>query len=431
MSSHQTIRLARTHDEILAVRDRFTELFSVRPIGWSSVSSWVKTDYAISHDTGGFFDLAGVQNERTGEQRLMIHQVQSALTALVRHRAPDDTYFLVQARQEPGNLNGVQLAPTIQSTPANYLAFHGGRASDYLAQVFSYAPGMRIVSDSFQVDLGMRYQGKTKRAMIVDADEMLPTTDGFFWMPGTLLVELAGESGLLNPDLRTLMSVSPWSADPSRGLVPASDEVAASLAAPVRAEVVGAVTATIGAAEPDPLFAVPLAELTNWHWTEEGLREHTPRQGFQVDFYSVEAPVREVQSWTQPLVNSQGEGLSELLYRTGSDGLLEIGVRVIAEPGLVASRAVVPSRLEYPGDPGVDANARALPTGPGVVSSLESDEGGRFYQDISRYTTRPIGSSDLDLTWIRVSEFKALLRHSTTISMQLRSQASQLLALAP
>ena len=46
-------------------------------------------------------------------------------------------YFLVQAKIEPGNINIIQLSPTLQATKSNYQLKHGGGEPDYMHYFFN------------------------------------------------------------------------------------------------------------------------------------------------------------------------------------------------------------------------------------------------------------------------------------------------------
>ncbi|HYN01384.1 MAG TPA: NDP-hexose 2,3-dehydratase family protein [Vicinamibacteria bacterium] len=415
--------------ELLQDRSR---AMTVSPVGWRDCRGWTIRAGAISHESGGFFDVTGVEYQDTGEQFLLLQQRQSAVTALLTHERAHDILYLVQARQEPGNLLSVQLAPTVQSTPANYLAVHGGRRSSYIDSVLGYSSSISAIVDTYQLDLASRYLRKSKRVLFLRSDELLPTEESFAWIPGASLVEWACESALLNADLRALLAVSPWSAgDPADGLVPASPLVRDSLTQPVRSDVAGSLLASIDPAAVRPVRNVALDRLRNWTFTADALSEIDPCQCFDVRFYSVSAPDREVRTWSQPLIDSHGEGEVILEYRI-SRGVLEVGVRVAREPGLAGAGVLQPSSVVYPGLRGV-LSAAAGTRSDGSVETTECDEGGRFMQDVSRYRVAPhdagpnaeAGSTH----WLRVSELKWILSHPMVASMQLRVVTSHLLAL--
>lgn len=164
--------------------------------------------------------------------------------------------------------------------------------------------------------------------------------------------------------------------------------------------------------------------MVNWSISNSGIFERDAQQGFDVRYYHVEACGREVAHWSQPLVSSKTEGHAILLCRV-EDGALEVFVRVASESGLQTGKALLPSYLRYPGAPTDDRP----PRGRVLLETIESDEGGRFFCDTSRYELL-MASDDVPTegVWLRVSELKYLLSNSNICSIQLRCLASMLLA---
>ena len=173
-----------------------------------------------------------------------------------------------------------------------------------------------------------------------------------------------------------------------------------------------------------------LTTLSNWQQTELGWSEIEPGQGFSIDFFRVRAEHREVAEWTQPLVNSSGEGCAALACRE-RDGTIEFFVRVEPEIGLATKAALVPSYLRYPGEPGQPPTWFTDERAVTWSETTESDEGGRFYCDASTYTIKRVDDAeqpaDQDGVWLRASELKFILTLSNLCSIQLRGLVSQLL----
>ena len=63
-------------------------------------------------------------------------------------------YFLMQAKIEPGNVNCVQLSPTLQATKSNYTQTHAGKAPKYL-EYFKNVTQDQILVDQLQSEQGL------------------------------------------------------------------------------------------------------------------------------------------------------------------------------------------------------------------------------------------------------------------------------------
>jgi hypothetical protein len=126
-----------------------------------------------------------------------------------------------------------------------------------------------------------------------------------------------------------------------------------------------------------------------------------------------------------------------VLALTVVDGAIRALVQVRSEPGLSTGAAVFPSHVVLPGQPGPAAGSavyeRLLSSRElALAETLESDEGGRFFRDESRFellvvdVPHDFGSGYL---WITLSELKCLLGISNVCSLQLRCITSMLLGL--
>lgn len=420
--------IANTLADLEALRDLTRKNFKVERVGMDSASDWGLHDGALQHASRGFFAVVGVRSrtEPRAEQ-VLLYQPQAAITGLLHSVHEGQRHFLIQARAEPGCVDEVQFGPTIQSTPANFMRMHGGAGSPYADEFITYDPRVTITGDTTQSDLGQRYLMKSKRLILAEYHGPMEAKPGFVWASAEAIRDAIACNFFLNNDLRGLLSLSDWSAQPGRaGLEPASASVMRSLSRPVRPDRLGRLHADLGTATA-AYDTVALDRLANWRVDGTGLHEVEPTQGFSVEFYKVQAALREVGSWSQPLVNSHGEGYCGLALRHNDEGV-EVLVQVAHEAGLASGSGVAPTFLHYPG-----ARRGAVPQGRTLIGTVESDEGGRFFRDVSRYEIFTAPDADLPsgqgFHWLNLAELKLLLRTSNVCTIQMRGLASQLVAL--
>jgi len=69
-------------------------------------------------------------------------------------------YFLMQAKIEPGNINAVQLSPTLQATKSNYTQVHKGNVPLYLSYFLEERKDVTILLDQLQSEQGARFLKK-------------------------------------------------------------------------------------------------------------------------------------------------------------------------------------------------------------------------------------------------------------------------------
>ena len=404
------------------------EGFEVQPIGLADMPSWHWHNGALSHVSGGFFSVVGVRfdpacgvpGRRDG---VYLYQPQSAFNGLLMCEMDGEQHFLLQARAEPGNVGKAQFGPTVQSTPANYLRVHGGKTTPYFEWFSTFRADVRVSHDSVQLDLGGRYLFKSKRVVVAQCPANIAVQEGFAWVPARLLNAAVAQSTLLNTDLRALLGVCAWGKQPG-GLVPVNALVQRSSSLPLRPDAVADVVQALQCQGAAAYAWHDIAQMPGWRVSGDGIHEVSGAQGFDVGYFAVEARRREVARWQQPLIRSRSQGCARLLCREVV-GALEVLVQVGAEPGLQTGRALLPSYLRYPGAAGDDAGV----SGNVLLSTLESDEGGRFFQDASVYEVVLVGADFAapQGCWLRVSELKWLLACSNFCTIQLRVLASMLL----
>jgi len=125
-------------ESVLAARsaDRFwpwwsdraqSNRFNVTPIPFDELDSWhFDPDTGnLSHSSGRFFTIEGlhVQSdyEPVGEwSQPVINQPEIGILGIIVKSFGGVPYCLMQAKMEPGNVNTLQLSPTVQATRSNY-----------------------------------------------------------------------------------------------------------------------------------------------------------------------------------------------------------------------------------------------------------------------------------------------------------------------
>jgi oxidase EvaA len=428
-----------TVDDLRGLLASGTSGFTCQPVPMRDALDWRLTDGAISHASGGFFSVVavGACEPHRPHPLVLMHQPQSAFNGLLVATIESELHVLLQTRVEPGNLGVAQYGPTVQSTPANYQRVHGGKATPYLDFFHRSRTGATPIGDWTELDLGGRYLFKNKRLVCVEAIDLPPVEPNFVWVSASLVKKAVLEGAFVNTDLRSMLAVMPWHGWP---VADEPDELGvaahASLRLPVRPAIIGGALGPVGQG-PGPVRLMPLAALGNWELNDYGLFELEPsEQGFDVQFFRVDAPSREVPHWTQPLLNSRSRG-KVVLALTLSDGTLRALVNVRSEPGLSTGTAVFPSHVVLPGQRANAADsivydALLASRSSTLARTVESDEGGRFFQDESEFELCLVddaGDFGEDFQWITLSELKCLLGISNACSIQLRCIASMLLAL--
>ena len=138
----------------------------VRKIPFSKLNLWSfnKDKSILSHDTGKFFSIEGI-NIKTNWGNInewsqpIINQPEIGYLGFITKEFNGVLHFLLQAKIEPGNVNHVQLSPTLQATKSNYTRAHKGKKPEYL-DYFVEAKAKQILLDQLQSEQGARFLKK-------------------------------------------------------------------------------------------------------------------------------------------------------------------------------------------------------------------------------------------------------------------------------
>ena len=109
--------------------------FSVEQIPFEELDQWCFTPnkHSLVHKSGKFFRIEGIRvNTNFGGlkewEQPIINQPEIGFLGFIVKKIKGVYHFLIQAKIEPGNLNVVQLSPTVQATRSNYTCVHKGSA---------------------------------------------------------------------------------------------------------------------------------------------------------------------------------------------------------------------------------------------------------------------------------------------------------------
>ena len=109
----------------------------ITPIPISELRGWNYVDDRICHHSGKFFSIDGIRistnyRDIKNWDQPIINQPEIGFLGIIVKKFDGIYHFLMQAKIEPGNLNLVQLSPTLQATRSNYTRVHQGASPKYL-----------------------------------------------------------------------------------------------------------------------------------------------------------------------------------------------------------------------------------------------------------------------------------------------------------
>ena len=418
--------------------DRLIELasFEIKSIRLTDSTSWLVVDGAIRHSSGLFFNIIGAiweEDSKRSYSQPFIEQREVGSLGFLLLKERSSNKLLVQAKIEPGNVGVVQLAPTYQATASNAARIHGGKQPLYPTNF--YPKSKYLVFETLQSEQGSRFLGKQNRNILSAVDSWSDTAETHSWFQVDELLELLAHDYLVNTDARSVLVCSPWeelvNRKPfGRHSTPFTKDLQKSYQSRSITKL-RKIEADLNflRSEVHPIRIVDIHKMDAWRLTDYDLKTRGNRP-FIVRQIHVTAKIREVPAWDQPIIDSNSCGYVDLICGR-KKGTLQFLFRMRREPGLHDYVELSPTFIQEPGialKPKDDLVSRT--NGKILIESLQSDEGGRFFQDTNRYRVIDVGDAyeiDEGWYWLTLAEIKTLINKGSYFTNESRSALSLLL----
>jgi oxidase EvaA len=182
----------------------------------AEVAGWHRSRYEIAHDDGLFFSVVAVDVQATGREvtrwsQPLLQPQGVGVVAFLARRFDGVPHVLMNARVEPGYLDVVELAPTVQCVPENYRWLPGYRPP-LLDRVLRAAP-QQVRFDAVLSEEGGRFMHALNRYLVVEDDDLDPdrnlpaeVRDDYRWLTMAQLRLLLGHSHYVNVQARTMVA---------------------------------------------------------------------------------------------------------------------------------------------------------------------------------------------------------------------------------
>ena len=404
----------------------------------SQLNGWNYSPLKVSHDSGRFFSIEGlrvqgsVNDNRLEWDQPIINQPEHGYLGILVREFEGVLHFLLQAKIEPGNVNNVQLSPTIQATKSNFSRVHKGRLPDYLEDFTSPDPDSILV-DQLQTEQGSRFLKKRNRNVIVHSDSVEALDDRFKWLSMWQIQQIMREDNIVNMDTRTVLSCLPFQFTQNHLAKLKSSNVNELISFnPLFSDssmnssefILNWLTQKKLKCDID-LESIPLHELKTWKSNTVEI-SHAENKFFKVIGVNVSIENREVTRWSQPMIAPCEKGLIGLGYCL-IDSIPHFLVRAKFEIGSFDKIEFAPSIQTSFSNLNDDDKwvLEKFSNGRKVFSVYQSEEGGRFYHEENLNELYEIPFVELDgyssnFQWITYNQIHQMMSFSGLVNIQLR-----------
>lgn len=414
----------------------------------------------LVHESGRFFSIEGINvatnwGAKQSWSQPIINQAEIGILGILAKKINGVLHFLMQAKIEPGNINYVQLSPTLQATKSNYTRVHKGKAPLYL-DFFIDKKGT-VLLDQLQSEQGARFLKKRNRNIILEIEEEIEVYDDFCWLTLGQIKALLKYDNVVNMDTRTVISGINY------GNIGASSIKLLDVMSPML-KIESSFEVGMLASELDQeghlhnidyiiswftelkslyeltVDKVPLNSLDEWIISEHEIH-HKDNKYFKVIPVKAQISNREVMSWTQPLVESAQEGIIAFITKkingvyhflvqakleAGNHDILEMAPTVQCLTGNYrgAKQSYLPAYLNFILEH--VKNKKNL-----RYCTHQSEEGGRFYREQNQNIIIE-AEEDFDtevpnnFIWMTLNQMKVFIKFNNYLNIQSRSLLSSI-----
>lgn len=410
-------------------------------------SFWFYDDYngEVLNRKRSFFSIKGMRHFENGifvgEQPIIV-QPEIGYLGIIGKKIDGVLNFLMQAKIEPGNVNCVQISPTIQATKSNFTRAHGGNLPTYF-ELFENAGKYKVIYDQIQSEQATRFYKKRNRNMIMLVDEDFEIYPNYKWMTLGQIKKMMEIDNLVNMDTRTVIS----------GIPLLIGSLLQSEIDEVKKYMDMSLFKSIFEAEPEnflpqiyqkinnykmfkdvDVVTVPLYQMVDWKIDEFGITCNK-QADFMVRYYDIEISGREVQHWTQPLFKATGMAVFGLIVKE-KNGRMMFLVKMKPEIGSFDKIEVGPtvqwefSHYTNSDDIVEETFRKYMDSNNNILNNvILSEEGGRFYHEQNRNIIVKIEECELeeipdDYVWVDYGTLNYLSQVNNCLNIQLRNLLS-------
>ncbi len=447
-----------TTTEVLQwIRQRNVEVqVEINRINFGEMTDWFIDDKKnkIQHTSGKFFSIEGI-NIQTNWGKVsswdqpIINQPEIGFLGIITKEFDGVLYFLMQAKIEPGNVNYVQISPTLQATKSNYTQVHKGKVPTYL-EYFLDRKNNEILIDQLQSEQGARFLKKRNRNIIIKVNSDLRVGDDFCWLTLGQIKELMRVDNIINMDTRTVISgisFGNYSTDTINLYTLMRNDISEFNAGLLASELDSHSSlhsfdhiihwfTDLKVKYELEIKSVPLKDIAGWKIRDYCIK-HQEDKFFQVIAVNVIISNREVTSWNQPLIAPVQEGICAFVIKK-VNGVFHFIVQAKLECGNFDILEMAPTVQCITGSYYSEDSRTNLPFLDYVLSAprdnilsdtLQSEEGGRFFQEQNRNLI-VVADEDFDVKlpvnyiWITLNQLKTFIKFNNYLNIQARSLIS-------
>ena len=344
---------------------------SISKINIMDILNWKIDSKKIYNKNKSFFSIIPFKftdSQKTTWFQPLIIQKEVGILGILKKRYRSLDYYLLQAKVEPGNINGIQLSPTVQATKSNYLRKHGGKKTNYL-DFFIKKKNLNIVSNLKLSEQGSRYLDKSNKNILIDIkNTKIKKIQNFIWVTKKNLNYLLNKKNLLNMDTISVLSSSIKKNNIdnpiNKNLIILNNLTKFKKRFTIKKKIIS------------------FGDLYNWKISKNKISD-IKSKFFSIIFLKIKTNSREVSEWFQPIISDHYISFNGFLVRSINETMHYL-LQYTLEPGFTFPKYT--STVSIKNYNSKNNNTKInffnfFKKNNKIINFINSDEGGRFYKN--------------------------------------------------
>lgn len=336
------------------------------------LKEWVFKKDLIYHKTNNFFSIKPFlfKQKKDWFQPLIVQKEQGIL-GIIKKRKFGEDYYLLQSKIEPGNINGIQISPTVQATKSNYLRKHGGKKTLYLDFFLDKKKKIKTLSKVKLSEQGSRFFNKKNWNILLEVKKFsYPIKENFCWLTKKNIQYLMNKKNILNMDTISVFSsvIQKNQIDKPHNTFKQINFKLIDFKKNLKIK----------------KFKINFTNLKNWKINEYSIFDFS-KKFFSIFFIDVTANSREVRKWEQPIISDHLSSFDGFLINK-TNNTLHYLLKIIFEPGFERpkySSTISEKNFLLNSSKNIKYK-KFFKKKNFLVDIVNSDEGGRFFKNQTR-----------------------------------------------
>ena len=379
----------------------------------SDLYSWKYKSEKIYHNSKKFFSIVGLRAisnfyKRYTWDQPIIYQNENGILGIIRRNKNGESEYLMRANVEPGNINKLQISPTVQATKSNYTRVHGGKKIKYLNFFLNKT---KWLVNSKQTEQGFIYLLKKNTNILLNINRNINFSKNYKWIQKKHLISMIKKKNILNMDTLSVFSCSIKKNIFDRPI----DSI----------KQINNWVTHMNKRYYIKVKRIKLSNMKNWVLTNKNIF-HKNKSYFSIIGVMVSTKSREVNYWNQPLIKNSSLHFAGFLVKK-INSTTHYLVKFIVEPGYKSGSitcTVKTSNVEnYRKNNNLSVKSKFIlknfffkkNKSSVKYDTIQSHEGGRFYQSQIRYMVVQLNDQekikiDKSYKWISQNQMIDLIK---------------------